>query len=148
MKSIRSALTLLAALSFTASAADFNGTWKAVFTGPKDFLLKSTGPIVFKFQVDGNQLTGQALQEDWPFDAAISEGRVQGDRISFTVYGEDPYTAYVGNTIRRGYPKMVVSGTLDGNKIKLVLAYTTVSDTGKEPGPAIKCEMVAEKSSQ
>jgi len=85
-------LVLLATLSLCASADEINGTWKAVFTGASEGLLKTPRDIVFTFAVDGKTLAGQAQMKDWPFDAPISDGRVDGSRVSFTVVGHSPYT--------------------------------------------------------
>jgi hypothetical protein len=141
------ALFLLAVLSLHASADDINGTWKAVFTGPSADLLKTPPEIVFTFVVHGKTLSGDARMKEWPFDAPISDGKMDGDRFSFTVIGQSPYTVTNAGGTTIGYPKLVFTGTLDGKTMKLSLTWSSVLDTGEERGGQ-KFDMKCDKASE
>jgi hypothetical protein len=140
-------LALLATLPLCAVAADINGTWKAVFTGSSAALLKTPTEIVFTFAIDGKRLTGEAHMKDWPFDAPISDGQVDGNRISFTVLGHSPYTATSSKGATVGYPKLVFTGTLDGKTMTLSLTWSSVLDSGEERGGQ-KLDMKGAKTSE
>ncbi|HLI86725.1 MAG TPA: hypothetical protein VKV17_22660 [Bryobacteraceae bacterium] len=98
-------LTLLAALlgafAFTALAADVTGKWMAQVPGRN-----GNQETTFTFMQSGSNLTGtvstQAGQRE------ISEGKVEGDNISFVVSFEAR-----GNTIKQEY-----KGTVAGDEIK------------------------------
>ncbi len=109
-------LYLCAALMmvFTAAsafAADFTGTWTGKMAGPNGEGFQLT----FTFKVDGAKLTGTVLgpQGD-PME--ISEGKIDGDKISFNV-------SVNGMTIKH-------EGVITGDTIKL----TTKTDSGDFPG--------------
>jgi hypothetical protein len=88
MKWMRFVLVLSAAASLNATANDFTGTWKAVFSGPIGNRPKIVSEIVFNFDVDRNTVTGNAHMSASPGDAEISNGKIDGDRITFTVVGK------------------------------------------------------------
>jgi hypothetical protein len=100
---MRILLPLLFVLIFTASAADVTGTWKAAIETPN-------GPFetTFHFKADGAKLTGSTSNR-FQQDAPISEGKIDGDQISFVVVG-----TFQGNEIRVNY-----KGKLAGDEIKL-----------------------------
>jgi hypothetical protein len=96
----------LAALVFTmgtvaAFAADFNGKWTGDVETPM-----GTQTVTFDFHVDGSKLTGKVtspMSED-----ALSEGKVDGDNISFT-----QVVHFNDNEL-----KIVYTGKADGDTIK------------------------------
>jgi hypothetical protein len=94
------------------AATDVSGTWTGELNGPNG---GSGFQISFTFNQDGAKLTGtvQGAQGD---PIAISEGKVDGDKISFKV-------SFNGMTITH-------EGTVNGDEIKL----TTKSDSGDFPG--------------
>ena len=97
----------------TARGADLTGSWTATMTTPNgDFQLS------FTFKQDGAKLTGtvQAAQGD---PIAISEGKVDGDKISFKV-------------VIQGGTAVTHEGTINaaGDEIKL----TSKSVQGGFPG--------------
>ena len=105
--------TFIMALSaITARAADVTGSWTSEMTTPNG----DSFQLGFTFKQDGAALTGtvQGPQGD---AIAISDGKVDGDKISFKV-------SFNGNTISH-------DGTVsaDGNEIKL----STKSDSGDFP---------------
>ena len=100
-----SLLGLFAALAlFTAvaAAADISGKWTAEVPGRQGAMQTTT----FNFKVDGDKLTGTMAGPRG--DAPITDGKISGDDISFTVSRE-----MNGNTI-----KMNFTGKVSGGEIK------------------------------
>ncbi len=109
------AAIILALTPITAHAAtDVTGTWSGAFSGPDG---GGGMQIAFTFKQDGTKLTG-SVQGPQGDAMAISNGKVDGDKISFTV-------AFNGITITH-------EGTVNaaGDEIKL----TSKSDQGDFPG--------------
>jgi len=109
------AAVILALSPIAAQAAtDVTGTWTGSFAGPDG---GGGMQISFTFKQDGTKLTGtvQGPQGD---AMAIANGKIDGDKISFTV-------AFNGMTITH-------EGTVNaaGDEIKL----TSKSDQGDFPG--------------
>lgn len=114
-------LALIAVFVLTASAADVAGTWKASVETPN-----GTFESTFTFKVDGGALTGSVASQMG--EAQISEGKIDGDKLSFTVSRE-----MNGETF-----KITYDGVVSGNEMKL-----TVHFPGRDEG----FEMTAKKSS-
>jgi len=93
---------LLGLLAITALAADISGKWTAQLPGRGG----QTRETTFNFKVDGNTLTGTI--SGFRGDMAISDGKIDGDNISFTQTIE-----FNGNTM-----KFVYKGTISGDSIK------------------------------
>jgi hypothetical protein len=93
---------LLGLLTLTALAADVSGKWTAQVPGRGG----QTREATFNFKADGNMLTGtvSGRQGDMP----IADGKIDGDRISFTQTLE-----FNGNSI-----KFLYKGTVSGDEIK------------------------------
>jgi|SRR5215469_233217 hypothetical protein len=73
-------LAMLAALfAFCALGADVSGTWKATAEGPNGSMERT-----FVFKADGNKLTGETTSSMMG-KSAITDGKVDGDNISFTI---------------------------------------------------------------
>lgn len=123
MKCIRLVLLLSAAISLHAAANDFTGAWKAVFTGPVGERPKTQSEWVFNLTADSSQVTGVAHMGAWPGDAPISNGKIDGGHITFTVIGKVPYRATNGVVVTTGYPKLVFDGVLKGGEIDLKLNW-------------------------
>ena len=66
-------LLLLAGFAF---AADIDGKWSGTITG-------MDMPIEFTFKAEGNTLTGSHIVSGT--ETAITDGKIDGDNISFTV---------------------------------------------------------------
>jgi hypothetical protein len=109
------AAVMIALTPITALAAtDVSGTWTGDMKAPDG----STGfTISFTFKQDGAKLTG-SVQGPQGDPIAISDGKIDGGKITFTV-------AFNGMTISH-------TGTLNsaGDEIKL----TTKTDSGDFPG--------------
>ena len=93
---------LLGLLSLTALAADVTGKWTAQMPGRGG----QTREATFNFKVDGNTLTGTVSGPQGDMD--ISEGKIDGDTISFSQTME-----FNGNTT-----KILYKGTISGDSIK------------------------------
>ena len=107
-----SAALLMAQFAVSAHAADVTGAWTASMSTPNgDFQL------TFNFKQDGAALTGSVLGPQG--DAiAISDGKVDADKISFKVSVNGMTVSHQGTI------------SADGAEIKL----TTKSDSGDFPG--------------
>ena len=100
MKSI-SLLLLMLVFVLTASATDISGTWKAAIETPN-------GPLetTYQFKVDGNKLTGSTSNQIMG-ETAISDGKVEGDNLSFVVKG-----SLNGSEITLNYKGKVTGGEI------------------------------------
>jgi hypothetical protein len=87
--------------SLTALAADFNGKWTAQLETPR-----GTQTLTFDSHVDGATLTGKITSPRG--DTDISEGKIDGDTISFA-----QVMNFNGNEF-----KIVYKGKIDGDTIK------------------------------
>jgi hypothetical protein len=87
--------------SVAALAADFNGKWTAEVQGRM-----GTQTLTFDFHVDGSTLTGKITTPRG--DSDITDGKVDGDNISFT-----QKLSFNGRDMVINY-----KGTADGGTIK------------------------------
>ncbi len=118
-------LILIALFALTASAADIAGTWKSSMETPN-----GTFESTYVFKVDGAKLTGTISMGEMG-EVAISEGKVEGDSLSFLVVRE-----FNGNQF-----KMTYKGKVAGKEMKLTMEFPT---QGGEPRTV---ELVAKKVS-
>lgn len=106
------ALFLLAGLAANGSADDIAGSWKVSFV--RGVAWQTIGDADFDFKVEGNKLSGTAhIGVGWPGTAPISEGTLNGERISFLVVGQQASSD--------GYPKMRFEGTVRGDELQLTM---------------------------
>ncbi len=96
------ALLLGCLLAVAAFAADVNGKWTAEMEGRNG----QTMTIGFNLKADGNTLTGTVSGRMG--DTAISNGKVDGDNVSFDVVRE-----FNGNSFTQHY-----TGKLSGDTIQ------------------------------
>jgi hypothetical protein len=89
-------------LALTALAADVNGKWVAQVPGRGG----QTREVTFNFKADGNTLTGTVTTPRG--DSEISDGKIEGDTISFSQNLE-----FGGNQV-----KLLYKGTVSGDEIK------------------------------
>jgi hypothetical protein len=101
---------LLGLLSLAALAADVSGKWTAQVPGRGGQAREAT----FNFKVDGSTLTGTVSGRGG--DMPISDGKIDGDTISFTQTME-----FNGNTM-----KFMYTGKVSGDEIK----FTRTRDGG------------------
>jgi hypothetical protein len=107
----------LAAAILTAgspAATDLSGSWKVVYTGPPRTGPKTVGSMIFDFKIDGNVVTGTAHIGSWPGDAPIADGKIEGDRITFTA------TGHLSSTT--GIPTCKLDVTVRGEEMTAVLS--------------------------
>ncbi len=100
-------------LALTAMAADVTGKWTAQLPGRGG----QTREATFNFKADGNTLTGTVSGRQG--DMEISDGKIDGDSLSFTQTME-----FNGNSM-----KFVYKGTISGDSIK----FTRQRDGGDQP---------------
>ena len=104
---------LVAAFAVAASAADITGTWKASMETPNGAM-----ETTYVFKVDGAKLTG-TVSSPMGGDTAISEGKVEGDNVTFTVA-----MSFNGNDFKMGY-----TGKVTGNEMKLTMSIPSMDRT-------------------
>jgi hypothetical protein len=96
-------LAMMAVFSLVVLAADASGTWKASIETPN-----GTMENTFTFKVDGDKLTGTITMGQMG-EGAISEGKADGDNVSFAVVRE-----FNGNQFRINY-----KGKVSGDEMKI-----------------------------
>ena len=85
-------------LTLSALAAEVTGKWTGSIEGPQGQM-----ELTFNFKQDGDKLTGTSQTPMG--EMAISEGKVDGDKITFTV-ANDQF-------------KVLHKGTISGDELKL-----------------------------
>jgi hypothetical protein len=113
-------LVLMAVFSLTVMA-DASGTWKASIETPNGAMENT-----FTFKVEGDKLTGTITMGQMG-EGPISEGKVDGDNVSFAVVRE-----FNGNEFRINY-----KGKVAGDEMKL---------TGEVVGRDRTFEMTAKRA--
>lgn len=100
-------------------AADVDGTWKSEQPG-RDGQPRVT---TYEFQSNGSELTGKIISQRGgnPTETPISEGKIEGNTISFTVVRN-----FGGNEMKQLY-----KGTIAGDEI----TFTMEMDFGGMGGP-------------
>jgi hypothetical protein len=84
-------------------AADVDGIWTGRIAGRNNELRD----ITFRFKMQGDLLTGKMYGDD--DDLPIADGKIEGDRISFTV----------GSDFGGGRFRFVFHGTVSAGEIRL-----------------------------
>ena len=119
-----SACIVLGTMAGLARAADISGKWVAQVPGRNG----QTRETTFNFKVDGSKLTGTVSGPRG--DNPISDGKVDGGDISFTVA-----VSFNGNDIKMNY-----KGKVSGDEIK----FTRTIEGG--PGNMPAQEFTAKRS--
>jgi len=125
MKSILWAwlLVFVLAIASIADSTNVSGHWTVKYVSGVSW--KTIGGAEFEFQADGDTLTGTAnVGAGYPGKAPISNGQIEGDRISFTIYGRQWSSS--------GFPETNFVGTINGDDIRLnmTLSYNGVQHGG------------------
>lgn len=107
IRSLILSVCFLFAFMAVAFAAGIDGKWTADFTGPDGQVRTTT----FNFKAEGDKLTGTVSGRGG--DTAISDGKINGDEISFNVVRETP----------NGTFKMAYKGKISGDEIKLTRTF-------------------------
>ena len=97
-------LTLIAAMATLAVAADITGKWVAQVPGRDG----QTREVAFTFKADGDKLTGSTTGRQGQ-EIPISDGKISGDTISFTVT-----MTFGDNTVKQNY-----TGKVAGDEIQM-----------------------------
>lgn len=95
-------------------AADLNGKWEGTATGPNGDI-----QLTFTFKVDGAALTGSVGTPNG--DLPISDGKVNGDHISFNTHVGDDVVKHEG-TISGDTIQLNVEGPWGKSEMKLTRA--------------------------
>lgn len=141
-------MVLLGAAALPAACADISGTWKATFTGELGSRPKMVSEIVLELYTrDGGAISGIAHMGAWPGDAPLRDGRVEGDRISFTACGSSPWRSKSASGNSSGLPKLSFTGTIHGDEIRFVVIWDSVMLYG-EQSVATEHHMKAERISK
>ena len=119
MKFTTCALAIVVGLAFGAPADEITGTWKAVVVDSGAGLPTVGYAPSFELKVTGNELTGIARLARWPGSAPISDGKVDGNRITFTLIHKMPYEAR-GRTL---YSKFRCEGTVHDGEMRLTMYH-------------------------
>ena len=107
-------------LSATLSAADVTGIWKVTYAGSPEYAPKTVGSMILDLKVNGNVVTGRATIGAWPGEAPISDGKIEGNHITFTA------TGVRGSTT--GIPTCQFAVTVQDDEMHVVL--TAVKNAG------------------
>lgn len=101
LRKLTLALLFVSFGAMTALAADVTGKWTASVETPR-----GTQQLSFDFHADGSTLTGKVTSPRGESD--ISDGKIDGDSISFT-----QVVNFNGNEMKINY-----TGKIDGDSIK------------------------------
>jgi hypothetical protein len=96
-------IAVLLAAAFIASAADVSGTWKGSMESPMGSMDQT-----FVLKADGAKLTG-TMQGGPGGDMKIDEGKVDGDKVTFSISME--------------FGKITFSGTFTDTDLKLKMSF-------------------------
>ena len=115
MKTLRIAMVLLSVLAVNLTAQSSPaGIWRTVVVPgqPLDRQPKMFGEVSLDLKAEGTKLTGTAqMGGGWPGRAPIQDGKIEGNRFSFTWTGLTRSSS--------GYPHLTFTGTVDGNQMNL-----------------------------
>jgi hypothetical protein len=129
MKVLRCVVGLVAGISISAQVGEIAGTWKAeMILSTSDGIPQVAYEPTFDFKVKGTELTGVARLTSWPGDAAISDGKIDSNRITFTLLHHMSYTTR-GRTC---YPRFRCVGTVHGNDLDLTMFHAPFDCSGIE----------------
>lgn len=121
-------LVLMALFAMSASAADVAGTWKGTMSGGPQGDME----ITFVFKAAGPALTGTVSNPMGGEPNPISEGKIDGDSLSFVVAVD-----FGGNSMKINY-----KGKVTGNDMKLTMTFP-----GFGGGDPMTMEIAAKKTS-
>jgi hypothetical protein len=114
-----------------ASPVDASGSWKVLFSGPKEVSgPKTVGSILLDLKVDGDRVTGLVNIGAWPGEAPITDGKIEGDRMTFTATGH--------RTSTTGIPTCRFDVTVYGDEMSLTM--TVIANAGGPLAPNLPYE--------
>ena len=123
-------LILLIGLTLNAAPAVLSGTWKVVYAGSRRTAPITVGSLLLDLKVDGNVVTGTAHIGPWPGLAPIADGKIEGNRLTFTATGT------LGSTT--GIPTCKFDVTMHDDE--MLVTMTVIKNAGGplEPGREYK----------
>ena len=111
---------LLVATSFVGfakpSTETISGKWNAKIVKNTLRRPKQFSEITLKLQANGDKLTGSATALRMSGEPVITDGKTEGDAVSFTVVFNE-------STSTTGVPELKFKGTVHGDEIKLNLIW-------------------------
>jgi hypothetical protein len=107
---------LFAVMAFSVFGADPSGKWTASMPGRNG----DTMSMTFNLKADGDKLTGTVA--GMRGDTDISDGKVNGDTVTFSVLRE-----YNGNSFKTNY-----TGTMEGDTIHFTMTREGGNGRGGE----------------
>ena len=113
---------LIALLATAALAADVSGKWKAEIKTPDGQTFETN----FDFQVSGGTLTGTVSSRMG--ETKISEGKVNGDEVSFVVVRKREDSEF----------KMNYKGKVSGDEMKLIVTMAQMDRTFEMTATRVK----------
>jgi hypothetical protein len=124
MRVLRIAAVLLSVLAVDVTAQSTpTGIWCTVvlprIEQPRDARMpKMFGEVLLDLKAEDAKLTGTARMGDgWPGTAPIQDGKIEGNRFSFTWTGTLPSSG--GVPLQTSSPHLTFAGTVDGDQMKL-----------------------------
>lgn len=125
---VLASMALLLPCAFTVAAADISGKWFAQV--PLGHLLLEP---TFTFKVDGAKLTGTMTYPlgDQVYRLELSEGKVDGDNVSFVVVNKEP----------KRETTSVYKGKVAGDRIE----FTLEVQSGQGDGAPAEYEITAKR---
>lgn len=117
MKITSPMLILLAGVLLSGATVGISGSWNAA-PRPDSSPKKIDYEPVFEFKVDGDKLTGTAhTPSGWPGNGTISDGKVEGYRIAFTLTYDETYRT----NGKMFYAIYRCTGTVHGDELDLAM---------------------------
>jgi hypothetical protein len=109
-----SLFALIVGVCAFAQTKNIDGIWTVEYIS--GLQMKTIGGAEFNFDTHGDHLTGAAnVGAGWPGTAPISNGKFDGEQVSFTVVGLQGSSD--------GFPRMDFAGTIHGDEIKLTMTF-------------------------
>jgi hypothetical protein len=129
-----------------ASPAGVEGKWKLLILGDPAKMPKTVSEMTFEFHVKGKELTGMAHMGNWPGDASIQDGKVEGERISFTTIGKGAWRSSSSRGQASGYPRLTFAGTVSGDEMRLHVVWDSVMIYGGESGRGSEYDLAGKRT--
>jgi hypothetical protein len=107
---------LLVTASFALADPNATGIWKVSYVNsqPASGGPKTIGDMILDLKVEGKTVGGRVVIGMWPGPAPISDGKIEGDHITFTAMGHlDSST---------GIPTCKFDVTIEGDKLHVALS--------------------------
>jgi hypothetical protein len=142
MNPLRLACLALAAITTTPLAQSAPaGAWKAVFSGPTASRPKVPSYFELDIRRTDAGVTGTVRADKWPYDGVISDARIDGQHVTFTSVMERGSwrTGSGGMLVDHCCPKLIFSGTIEGDKMTLTLTWSS-TEVGDGSGTIYQME--------